>query len=64
VEEAHKENLPPEKTFTLKEYVNEAGDVADPIWSKDQEEYNECCLELKRLIDKVIERLDPKLNNK
>ena len=41
-----------EKVFTLKEFVGEFGDVADP-YGGDIEIYENCAVELKRLIEKI-----------
>lgn len=59
----HEAGLPTGKTFTIKEYAGIGGDVADPF-RRPQEEYDICCQELKALIDRVIRKLMPGLNDK
>ena len=44
------------KTFTLKEFVGEEGDVPDPFGG-DQAEYDACADELERLCKKAAEKI-------
>jgi protein-tyrosine-phosphatase len=53
---AMKHRLPPEKTWTIKEYAGEKGDVADPI-GKDEEVYLACAKTLTRLIEAILPKL-------
>lgn len=39
--------------FTIKEYVNEKGDLIDP-YGCELSEYERCFIDLKRIIDKII----------
>ena len=45
------------KTFTLKEFVGEQGDVPDP-YGGDQAEYDACADELERLCKKAADRIE------
>lgn len=51
------EDYGPDRTvYTLKEFAGESGDVADP-YGKTLVEYEECYVELARLIKKVVYKL-------
>jgi len=54
--EGMKEGLPPDKTWTLKEYSGGTGDVADPFGGT-LETYLECAKELSSLLEKVLPKL-------
>lgn len=51
------------KIYTLKGYVEMAGDVADP-YGCDGSTYEKCAEELDDLIEKVIEKLENEKNDK
>ncbi|MCR4393531.1 MAG: hypothetical protein NUV31_04065 [Dehalococcoidales bacterium] len=51
-----KENLPPEKTYTLKEYAGDAGSIADPF-GRDVKTYLKTAQEISNAIDKIIPKL-------
>lgn len=46
-----------DNVFTLKEFVDEEGDVTDP-YGGDEEAYEECYIELKDLLYKVKKKLE------
>ena len=48
--ERMKNDMPPAKTKTLKEYAGESGDIPDPFGQSD-EVYLKCAKEIKRLIE-------------
>ena len=52
-----KVGLPEGKTWNLKEYAGESGDVADP-YGGDVDVYLECASEISRALDEIL----PKLN--
>ena len=54
--EGMKEGLPPDKTWTLKEYAGETGDVADPLGGT-LGTYFECAKEITSLVEKVLPNL-------
>jgi len=56
MEEEMKEGLPPNKTWTLKEYAGGTGDVADPFGGT-LSTYLECAKELSSLLEKVLLKL-------
>ena len=56
MEESLKSGLPPDKTFTLKEYAGLKGDIQDP-WGKPLEDYIKCRDEIKECLEKIIEKL-------
>ena len=45
-----------QKTFTLKEFVGEQGDVTDPFGG-DEAEYDACAAEKERLCEKVADKI-------
>lgn len=45
-----------QKTFTLKEFVGEQGDVPDPFGG-DEAEYDACAAEIERLCEKVADKI-------
>jgi len=51
-----KHGLPPAKTYLVKEYGGEAGDVLDPFGG-DLDRYLKCADELSGVLDKVVARL-------
>jgi len=54
--DAMKLGLPPAKTYSVKEYGGEAGDVVDPIGGNSNR-YLECAAELSSALDRVVKRL-------
>ena len=54
--EGMKEGLPPDKTWTLKEYAGGTGDVADPLGGT-LGTYLECAKEISSLLEKVLPKL-------
>jgi len=54
--QAVRQAAPAAKVFTLREYLGEAGDVADP-WGGSRTEYEACAGELESLVLRAIERL-------
>ena len=54
--EGMKEGLPPDKTWTLKEYAGGIGDVADPLGGT-LGPYLECAKEISSLLEKVLPNL-------
>ena len=57
VESWMKGGLPAEKTWGLKEYVDEKGDLADPFGG-DIGEYRACARELTTVLSKLVDKLD------
>ena len=51
-----KEGLPQNKTWTLKEYAGETGDVADPFGGS-LDTYLKCAKEISSLLEKVLPKL-------
>jgi protein-tyrosine-phosphatase len=51
-----KEGLPQNKTWTLKEYADETGDVADPFGGS-LDIYLKCAKEISKLLEKVLPKL-------
>ena len=45
-----------QKTFTLKEFVGEQGDVPDPFGG-DEAEYDACAAEIERLCEKAADKI-------
>ena len=58
-----KKALPPLKTWTLKEYVGETGDIPDP-WGKTTETYVECAEEIRRCLELALPKIIRQLNLK
>jgi protein-tyrosine-phosphatase len=56
MDEDLKSNLPPEKTYTLKEYAGLKGEIDDP-WGKDLDRYIRCRDEMKDCLERIIERI-------
>lgn len=50
-----KEDLPAEKTYTLKEHVGEKGDIADPFGG-DEDTYLELANDISQVADKIVQR--------
>ena len=48
--------LPPEKSWTLKEYAGSSGDISDPF-GKNLESYLECANQISGLMDSIVEKL-------
>ena len=55
MQERQKTMFPKNRTFTLKEYAGSKGDIADP-WGPDLKIYRKCRDEIKRYLERVIER--------
>ena len=51
-----KHGLPPAKTYSVKEYVGETGDIMDPFGC-DFDQYLECADELSNILDKAVVRI-------
>ena len=54
-------DLPPEKTYTLKEYAGLKGEIVDP-YGESLERYVECRDEIKECLNRIIERIPQKRN--
>jgi len=54
MEERHKQGLPKDKTYTLKEYAGLKGDISDPF-GQSLEEYIKCRDEIKNCLQQAIE---------
>ena len=52
-----KEDLPAEKTYTLKEYAGEKGDIADPFPEGDEGTYLELADDISQVAYKIVQRL-------
>ena len=51
-----KNGLPPEKSWTLKEYAGRSGDISDP-YGENLESYLECAREISDLMDRIVTKL-------
>jgi len=51
-----KTGLPPEKTYTLKEYAGRSGDVADPF-GDSLEGYLDCAREISSALEDILPKL-------
>jgi hypothetical protein len=51
-----KHGLPPIKTYSVKEFGGETGEIIDPLVG-DRDYYLKCANELSKAIDKVVDRL-------
>ena len=51
-----KNELPPAKTWTLREYVGETGDIPDP-WGKASGTYVKCAAEIQRCLRLALSKL-------
>ncbi len=54
--DAMKHGLPPAKTYSVKEYGGEVGDIIDPFGG-DLDQYLECADELSSILDEVVVRI-------
>jgi len=54
--ERHKQVLPANRTFTLREYAGFRGDIADP-WGSNLDKYRKCRDEIRHYLEIGIERI-------
>lgn len=52
-----KKGLPPEKTWTLKEFAGQSGDIADPFGG-DQDVYFRCAYEISSFLETMFPKLE------
>jgi protein-tyrosine-phosphatase len=59
MEAGHKVGLPPNKTYTLKEFAGLAGDIEDP-YHKPLTEYLKCAKEITQCLELIVDGIVPK----